>query len=194
MICRDWLDNRCMRGKKCEYLHKFDHESEEEVESNTKVPKPTTVDPRKHTVVCKHWLKKMCMKDNKCEFLHQLDLSRMPACTNSSKGKACSFDGCIFKHDEAPENKECSKYKLGYCDLGRHCPSRHEKLYPDKAPKYLLDWYMLELIKNSNVPMPRAFPKLDHLYEKETEEKPPFPGKSRYFLVKAASKAMLDIS
>jgi len=132
------------------------------------------IDPRRWTVVCKHWLKGLCQKDERCEYLHQYDLSRMPICSSITKGRPCTDENCVFKHND-PNQKPCVKYAFGFCSKGPACKERHERTF--QPPDYLPDKYFAEIINpffHTRVPM-----KTDHLFVKSDS---PFSGNTRYFL------------
>ena len=153
-------------------------------------PQPATgpIDPRRWTVVCKHWLKGLCMKDDKCDYLHQYDLSRMPVCPSSTKGRPCTNEDCVFKHMDPNDKQVCPRYALGYCHKGNRCQFKHER--GTVPPDYLPDWYFCEVINSglhSQLPM-----KTDHLFAEG--DQPPLPGMARYFLVRCDKYNKLQIA
>lgn len=94
-VCKFWVQGRCLKGDKCEYLHEYIED---------KVP------------ICSEFLHHGVCKKANCKFRHKLP----PPCDWYQRG-FCKHGKHKCSGTHTPR-KACMAYLLGFCPNGPECP------------------------------------------------------------------------
>lgn len=94
-VCKFWVQGRCLKGDKCEYLHEYIED---------KVP------------ICSEFLHHGVCKKANCKFRHKLP----PPCEWYQRG-FCKHGKHKCSGTHTPR-KACMAYLLGFCPNGPECP------------------------------------------------------------------------